>query len=236
MKINHISTVLSIGLGLLLLGCGPNEKSNASKISIKTSSTKSDDGYAQVDRLPYFTTPDFNPSWLPESPVLDTLHKIPNFSFTSQLGEQITNTDLKGHIYIASFFFTSCPSICIQMTENMYKLQEYYREDDEVKLLSHSVNPGTDTVEVLKEYGERRGIDPKKWYLVTGAKDQIYELAREAYFADDLFKETGDKDRFVHTENFLLIDKSGHIRGVYKGTQPDEMERIQRHIAILKQE
>ena len=96
--------------------------------------------------------------------------------------------------------------------------------------------PSVDTVEVLKEYGERQNINPEQWYLVTGPKEKIYELAREAYFADDLYKETNDKNRFVHTENLILIDKKGHIRGVYNGTIEFDVERLKRHVEILKAE
>jgi len=102
----------------------------------------------------------------------------------------------------------------------MHKLQEIYKDDDDIKLLSHSVYPSFDTVEVLKDYGERHNVIP----------------IREAYFADDVFKDTNDESRFVHTENLILIDKKGHIRGVYKGTLPEEVLRIQRHINILKLE
>ena len=102
--------------------------------------------------------------------------------------------------------------------------------------MESTVMPSVDTVEVLKDYGERQKIDPKKWYLVTGKKETIYALAREAYFADDLYKQTNDKNRFVHTENLLLIDKNSHIRGVYNGTLAIERKRIQRHINILKKE
>lgn len=190
----------------------------------------------KIDKLPYFNTPDFAPSWESNTDKLEGFHKIPEFNFKNQLGNEITNNTLKGSIYVANFFFTSCPNVCLQLTNNMHELQEIYADDDTIKLLSHTVMPSVDTIEVLKEYGEIHNIDPKKWYLVTGEKEKIYDLAREAYFADDLYKQTNDKNRFVHTENLMLVDKKGHIRGVYKGTQPDEIKRINRHIEILKKE
>jgi len=191
---------------------------------------------SKVEKLPYFNTPDFTPMWLSDDNELKEYHKIPNFSLTNQLGNQVTNKTLKGSIYVASFFFTTCPNICVQLTHNMHTLQKAYASDPEVKLVSHTVLPTIDTVEVLKAFGERQNIDPQQWYLLTGEKDKIYELVREAYFADDLYKKTNDKDRFVHTENIILIDKNSHIRGVYNGTLPKEMKRVQRHIEILKNE
>jgi len=190
----------------------------------------------KVTNLPYYNTPDFTPTWLSENDKPEKLHKIPMFSFTNQLGNKITNNTFEGSIYVANFFFTSCPNICIKLTNNMHKLQEIYKDDDDIKLLSHSVYPSFDTVEVLKDYGERHNVIPQKWHLVTGKKEIIYKMIREAYFADDVFKDTNDESRFVHTENLILIDKKGHIRGVYKGTLPEEVLRIQRHINILKLE
>ncbi|WP_246615998.1 SCO family protein [Aquimarina litoralis] len=193
-------------------------------------------GTKKVDKLPYYNTSDFTPSWLPTDNELKKFHKIPDFKFKNQLGEEITYNDLRGHIYVANFFFTTCPSICAQLTSNMHILQDVYAKNDEIKFISHSVFPSYDTVEVLQKYGELHDVNPKKWYLVTGDEKEIYNLAREAYFADETYKQTNDKNGFVHTENLILIDKQGHIRGVYKGTSYQEIERIQRHIEILKRE
>ncbi len=199
-------------------------------ISCKQETTK------KINKLPYYNTADFAPTWLPSEGELKKFHKISDFKFKNQLGNYITNADLNGYIYVANFFFTTCPSICIKLTNNMLTLQEIYDENDEVKLISHTVFPSYDTVEVLKEYGDLRGINPKRWHLVTGKKEKIYKLAREAYFADEIYTETNDENGFIHTENMILVDKNGHIRGVYKGTLPEEIKRIQRHIEILKKE
>lgn len=190
----------------------------------------------KVEQLPYFNSPDFAPTWTSDSKTLNSFHKISDFAFKNQLGNTVTNKTLEGHIYVANFFFTTCPNICLQLTTNMRELQKIYAKDDMIRLLSHTVMPNVDTVEVLHEYGKRQDINPEKWYLVTGKKETIYDLAREAYFADDLYKQTNDKNRFIHTENLMLVDKKGHIRGVYKGTLPEEINRIQRHITILKNE
>jgi len=215
-----------------LISCKQKAKENSSQEQVEITDVVK----TKVEKLPYFNTPDFNPMWLSVNDELSTFHKIPSFSFTNQLGNEITDKSLEGTIYIASFFFTTCPNICLQLTKNMRTLQKTYAEDDNIKLLSHSVLPSIDTVEVLKEFGERQNINPNKWYLLTGEKEIIYEMAREAYFADDLYKKTNDKNRFVHTENLILVDKNSHIRGVYNGTLPAEMKRIQRHIEILKKE
>jgi len=207
-------------MGFCLISCKQNSATNPeAETAIKINTKK-------IDKLPYFNTPDFAPSWESNADKLEGFHKIPSFSFKNQLGNDITNKTLEGSIYVANFFFTSCPNICLQLTSNMRELQELYADDDSIKLLSHTVMPSVDTIEILKEYGELQNIDPKKWYLVTGEKEKIYDLARDAYFADDLYKQTNDKNRFVHTENLMLVDKKGHIRGVYKGTQPEEIKRI----------
>lgn len=187
--------------------------------------------------LPYFNTPDFTPLWLnPNSTAYNQLHTIPEFSFTNQNGEVVNNNTFKDKIYIADFFFTSCPSICLELTKQMHTLQELFKNDDNVLLISHTVMPWKDTVLELKDYGERNNVTGNKWHLVTGNKDKIYQLAREGYFADDTYKQTNDADRFIHTENFILVDKQGHIRGIYNGTLPIEIKRIKRHIELLQQE
>lgn len=219
--------IITLLLTSFLFSCSKKEKKETIKIAKQTQ---------KIDKLPYFNTPDFNPMWLTGNNNLEEFHKIPEFSFKNQLNEEVTNKTFEGKIYVANFFFTTCPNICIQLTQNMRQIQQLYANDNDVKLLSHTVLPSIDTVEILKEYGERQNIDPKKWHLVTGDKEKIYELARKAYFADDLYKQTKDKNRFIHTENLILIDKKGHIRGVYKGTLPAEVKRIQRHIEILKKE
>jgi len=118
----------------------------------------------------------------------------------------------------------------------MRALQEEFKDDDDVLLLSHSVTPVKDSVPVLKEYAIENQVDAKKWNLVTGNKKAIYDIARKSYFADEDFVKTQDENAFIHTENFVLIDQKGRIRGVYNGTLAVETERILRHIKLLKKE
>ncbi|AXT18476.1 SCO family protein [Flavobacteriaceae bacterium AU392] len=160
-------------------------------------------------------------------------HKIADFSLINQDGKIITQDDYKDKIYIADFFFTTCPSICIAMTDHMYQIQEKLKEDDDIKLLSHSVTPEIDTIAQLKRYAEEKGVNASKWNLVTGDKKQIYELARKSYLAveDDIY---GGEFDMIHTENFMLIDKKRQIRGFYDGTQQKEIDRLLNDIKVLK--
>ena len=153
-----------------------------------------------------------------------------------QEGKSLTEKQFENKIYITDFFFTSCPGICLKMTGNMLKLQKEFKEDADVLLLSHSVTPSIDSVSVLKAYAEKNGIIDSKWHLVTGDREKIYDLARTSYFADEDFKKTKDESEFIHTENFILVDKKGRIRGVYNGTLALDVQRLKRHIEILKQE
>tara|TARA_R110001606_G_scaffold136271_3_gene273733 strand:+ start:17461 stop:18111 length:651 start_codon:yes stop_codon:yes gene_type:complete len=187
--------------------------------------------------LPFFNSAVFTPEWISEtSSNYEEIHTIPAFKFTNQDGKSITNKTYKDKIYVADFFFTSCPGICPRLAKNMEKLQEIFKDDDEVMFLSHSVTPEQDSVTVLKEYGIKNNVNSKKWNLVTGDKTEIYNIAREGYFADEDFVKTQDEDAFIHTENFVLIDKKGRIRGVYNGTLAVEQDRILRHIKLLKKE
>ena len=118
----------------------------------------------------------------------------------------------------------------------MSKIQKIYKEDNDIMLLSHSVMPWVDTVEKIKAYAEEKNAIDNKWHLVTGERDKIYNIARTSYFADEDFKKTKDESEFIHTENFVLIDKKGRIRGVYNGTLSLETKRLMKHIALLKKE
>jgi len=162
-------------------------------------------------------------------------HKIADFSLINQNGETITQNNYKDKIYVADFFFTTCQTICPIMTDHMVEIQKGILDDDEVMLLSHSVTPKIDTVAQLKRYAEKKGVNDKKWNLVTGDKKEIYKLARKSYLA---VKDNGDGGPFdmVHTENFMLIDKKRQIRGFYDGTNPEDIDKLLEDIQILKKE
>lgn len=200
-------------------------------------SCKKDLSVDKTSVLPFYNTEDFTPEWISEyDPEYANIHKVAPFKFINQNGKTLTNKDFEGKIYIADFFFTSCPSICPILAKNMGVIQEKYKADDEVLLLSHSVMPWVDTVEKIKAYASQKKAINDKWHLVTGNRDSIYDLARTSYFADEDFKRTGDKDEFIHTENFILVDKKGRIRGVYNGTLATESKRLIQQIEKLKME
>jgi protein SCO1/2 len=160
-------------------------------------------------------------------------HTIADFSLTNQNGKTITQRDYKDKIYIADFFFTTCPTICPVMTKNMAGIQEQIIDDDDVLLLSHSVTPVIDSVAQLKKYAVEKGVNDAKWNLVTGDKKQIYKLARKSYLA---VKNDGDGGPFdmIHTENFILVDKQRRIRGFYDGTKTGDIEKLLKDLDILK--
>lgn len=162
-------------------------------------------------------------------------HRINEFSLTNQNGENITNMDYDGHIYVADFFFTTCPSICPIMTENMVYLQSLLNNLPDVKLLSFSVTPEIDTPKLLKAYAQKKGVDDKRWNLLTGDKEEIYNLARQSYLVvqDD---GNGDEHDMIHTENFVLIDTERRIRGYYDGTDINSIKKIFNDIKILLEE
>jgi len=159
-------------------------------------------------------------------------HTIGPFSLVNQNGERITQDDYRNTIYIADFFFTTCPTICPIMTKNMADIQNRIGDDD-VKLLSHSVTPEIDSVAQLKKYALEKGVDDSKWNLVTGDKKQIYDLARKSYLA---VKNDGDAGPFdmIHTENFILVDKEKRIRGFYDGTKSEEIDRLMENLEVLR--
>jgi len=186
--------------------------------------------------LPIYSPRDINPE-LVDSTVqhIGNDHKIADFSFTNQNGKLITQKDYENTIYVADFFFTTCPTICPKMTDNMVWLQKQLKNYPKVKLLSFSVTPDIDTPEVLKKYALEKGVDDSRWNLVTGDKSAIYYLARKSYLAVKTGKPEEIYD-MVHTENFILVDKNKRIRGFYDGTnldQPSEDEKTKNMQQLL---
>ncbi|QTE21780.1 SCO family protein [Polaribacter cellanae] len=191
----------------------------------------------KVDKkLKVFNPVDVNPQLVDESMLhVQKNHKIADFKLINQNGKTITNEDYKDKIYIADFFFTRCKTICIAMAYNMSELQDYYKNDNDIMFLSHSVTPKMDSVSVLKKYAENKGVIDGKWNVTTGSKKHIYELARKSYFAV-LDEGDGGEDDFIHTEQFVLVDKERRIRGYYDGTKKEDMEKLKKDIVLLKEE
>ena len=188
--------------------------------------------------LPYYNSPDFTPIFL-ESPFeveRKISHTIASFSFQDQDGEQITEKDIEGKIHVANFIFTSCGSICPTMTRHLKLVDQAFHKDANVVLLSYSVTPWIDTVDKLKEYASKNGINSGNWHLLTGKKSEIYTLARQSYFAEEDLGFTKDSTQFLHTEHVLLIDKNKRIRGIYNGTLQLEAEQLIKDIKQLAKE
>jgi protein SCO1/2 len=209
----------------MLMAC--NNSSN-SVTNVKTDS---------LVTLPFFNVPDWTPAWInKEDSGYKKIHSIPSFSFKDQEGKDFTEANIEGKIYVANFFYTKCRGICPKMTTNMSLLQEAFKNDTMILLLSHSVTPELDSITVLKNYAILNKVDSKKWHLLTGDKNEIYALAKQQYFAGDSvgFYQTGNE--FLHTENFILVDQKRRIRGVYNGTLAIEIDRIKEDIQTLKLE
>lgn len=166
----------------------------------------------------------------------DTIfHTIADFEFVNQDSAVVTNETFKDKIYVADFFFTSCRTICPIMKTQMLRIYEKVKDDPEVLLLSHTIDPKYDTVALLHDYAERLGVESSKWHFVTGDQDAIYNIAQKSYFATALEDKT-EPDGFIHSGAFLLIDKDQRIRGKYDGTIADDVDRLVRDIEKLKKE
>jgi protein SCO1/2 len=197
---------------------------------------KTDDVTSRVDTLPYYNEASFTPKWMDaKSDELKSFHKISDFSLTNQDGENITQKTFENKIYVADFFFTTCPGICPMMTKNMTLVQEAFKDDDAVLMLSHSVTPSIDSVPQLKKYAIEKSVG-KNWHLVTGDKKEIYDLGRKFYFVEEDLGKPKGLDDFLHTENFVLIDKNKHIRGIYNGLNKNSVIQLIADIKTLKTE
>jgi protein SCO1 len=183
--------------------------------------------------LPYYDTPDFTPRWEKEDVPVSKAHTIAPFSFTNQEGKEVTNKTVKGKIYVANFFFTTCGSICPKMTVQLKKVAAAFQADTNVLLLSHTVLPETDNVARLAAYATAREIPSGKWNLLTGDKESLYKMARQSYFAEATEGVARAADEFLHTENCVLVDREGRIRGVYNATLSLEMEKLMEDIRTL---
>jgi protein SCO1/2 len=186
--------------------------------------------------LPIYNPSDVNPE-LVDSTVqyISKYHTIADFSFTNQNGKTITQKDYEGKIYVADFFFTTCTSICPKMTSNLVEVQKAIRTMPDVMLLSHTVFPEVDNVAALKAYAVEKGVDDKKWNLVTGDKKEIYAMARKSYLAVKMGKPDELYD-MVHTENFVLVDAKKRVRGFYDGTKKEDIARLIEDITFLTKE
>ena len=172
----------------------------------------------------------------PAASGVDTLyHTISDFSLIDQFGTEITRSRFNGKIVVSDFFFATCQTICPEMSSQLKRVQRKFMDDDDVLILSHSVNPARDTVEALLAYSKKYNAVSGKWHFVTGDKKTIYNLARNSYFITAMEGDGGPED-FIHSEQFVLLDKEGRIRGYYDGTDAYEVNRLMDEIVVLKRE
>jgi protein SCO1/2 len=190
--------------------------------------------------LPYFGNHDIELERQDDgSMIADTAYfTVPPFAFTNQSGREISHRDYEGHIYVTDYFFSTCPTICPVMSSQMSRLQDMLKQKGlfgDVKLLSHTVDPEHDTPEVLLAYADRMGADTSHWHFVTGDKDMLYDQARFGYFMTALESDTA-AGGFFHSDNFVLVDRRGHLRGFYDGTSTSEVDQLFNDIQRLVQE
>ncbi len=162
-------------------------------------------------------------------------HHILDFNLTDHLGQPFTLDSVGDRIIVTDFFFTTCKTICPKMSTEMARVQEAYKDEARLLLLSHSVTPEMDSVSVLAAYAELHGADPARWRFLTGPRKQIYALARRSYFAA-MDEGDGGPDDFVHTENFVLVDPQRRLRGFYDGTNEKDVDRLIKDIRKLLRE
>ncbi len=188
----------------------------------------------KVRKLPYYDSADFTPKW--EMPDKNNFHTIPEFNLIDQEGKPFTDKNLSGKIYVANFFFTSCPGICPKMAVSMEALQKEFLNDDEILFISHSVTPDKDSVPVLKKYAAEKGAIYNKWKLLTGQKSKLYNLGRRSYYVEEDLGVNKDSTDFLHTENFVLVDENRHIRGIYNSLDKNSMAALTNDIKVLEKE
>ena len=171
--------------------------------------------------LPIFTPSDLRSNLVHPSLVGKTEHIVPEFSFIDQNGNTVSEKTVNNKIYIVDFFFTSCPSICIDLTNHLKEVQSAFIDNDDVLILSHSVDPKVDDIERLQKYASINNIKNEKWFLLTGPIEETIRMAQLGYFAIASVP-NHDENSLIHTENIILIDRNRQIRGIYNGTSPLE--------------
>ena len=188
-------------------------------------------------KLPILNPNDLNPGLVDESLQSKGIdHTVAPFSLISQNGMEVTQDDVENHIRIINYFFTTCPGICLDMAKSLRKVQSKYIDNDAIKIMSHSAMPQYDTPEVLKNYADQNSVDYNRWILLTGDPVLINKLARTSYFTVLKEGEGWDEHSFIHTENLVLVDHKGRLRGYYDGTSDDDTNLLIDHIALLLNE
>jgi protein SCO1 len=203
---------------MLLLGCG-----DAADVS--TTAT-----------LPFFDSAEFTPRWLEEDALPADFHRVVAFALTDQRGDSVTEADMDGQVTVVDFFFTTCVGICPTLTKNMAVIDAAFPPGADLLLLSHTVTPDDDTVDVLKSFAARKGVTSPRWHLLTGERSLIYHLGRQIYFVEEDLGINRSDDDFLHTENMVLVDGDRHIRGVYNGLNTASVQQLIADIGVLMRE
>ncbi len=188
-------------------------------------------------KLPFYNPTDLNAEMVDSSLLRKGYgHTIDEFSFQNQENKTISRADVEGKVFVAEYFFTTCGTICPIMNQQMMRIQEAYKNNPDLKILSFTVDPDIDDVKQMKTYADGHGADPNQWYFLTGNKEDLYSLARKSFFilkpaeAENLGDAGSD---FIHTNNFVLVDQKLRIRGYYDGTNPKEVDKLIQDIQIL---
>ena len=184
----------------------------------------------------YFTIARVIPGYADKK--FQSLNYVQPFTFTNQDGKQVTQQDVLGKVYVAEYFFTTCPSICPKMNTNMKKIYEVYKDEPDFRILSHTCDPANDHPLRLRHYADSLKVNTEKWIFLTGRKDSLYNTARVSYLLDDPKNNAQNIDeQFLHTQFFALVDKNGNVRKkIYDGLKKDEMEELEKDIAVLLKE
>ncbi len=161
--------------------------------------------------------------------------KVPDFTLTNQDRITITNESFKNKIYIADFIFLKCPTICPIMNQQLKRVYDVFKNNEDVLFVSHTIDPQNDSIPVLKAYSEQLGIDSKKWHFLHGEKKDIYKLAEKGYFSQ-AYEDSQAPGGYAHSGGFILVDKNRHLRGVYDGTNSADVDRLIKEIVILLNE
>lgn len=172
-----------------------------------------------------------------EEVKLPVLNSVQPFRFLRQDSNFVTEKDIRGRVYVAEYFFTTCKGICPKMNRNMKALYETFKTDTNFLIVSHTVNPETDSVPVLRRYADSLGASTDNWWFVTGSKESLYKSARESYILDDPQNSNKNiSEQFLHTQFFALVDKQGRVRGIYDGIKKDEVDQLNKDIVELIKE
>lgn len=168
---------------------------------------------------------------------LPKLSYVKPFAFTNQNGQVITEKDMAGKVSVVEYFFTTCKGICPKMNVNMQQVYNEYKSQPDFRILSHTVDPETDSVATMKRYADSLGADARQWWFLTGRKDSLYAAARNSYLLDDPKNNAGAMDeQFIHTQFFALVDKKGNVRGIYDGLKKEEVDLLKQNIEVLLKE